>query len=106
MIARMSERGGGKQAGVGAVAVLACAVFASPAAWAQSSAPDSPRTVPEQIAPPAESGPAGNAAPAPVIVPPAVDPGIKAPVKTPTHDNLLVVPPPGTPGGDPHVIPK
>ena len=67
MIARMSERGGGKQAGVGAVAVLACAVFASPAAWAQSSAPDSPRTVPEQIAPPAESGPAGNAAPAPVM---------------------------------------
>jgi hypothetical protein len=39
-----------------------------------------------------------------VICPPNVDPGIKAP--TPNAGTMPVVPPPGSPGGDPTVQPK
>lgn len=39
-----------------------------------------------------------------VICPPAVDPGIKAP--TPDVGKMPVMPPPGSPGGDPHMRPK
>ena len=39
-----------------------------------------------------------------VICPPDVDPGMKAP--TPKAGNTPVIPPPGSPGGDPSVQPK
>jgi hypothetical protein len=39
-----------------------------------------------------------------VICPPDVDPGIKAP--TPSAGKMPVIPPPGSPGGDPSVQPK
>jgi hypothetical protein len=39
-----------------------------------------------------------------VICPPDVDPGIKAP--TPDAGKTPVIPPPGSPGGDPSVRPK
>ena len=39
-----------------------------------------------------------------VLCPPNVDPGIKAP--TPEAGNMPVIPPPGSPGGDPSVRPK
>ena len=39
-----------------------------------------------------------------VICPPNVDPGIKAP--TPEAGKTPVIPPPGSPGGDPTVQPK
>jgi hypothetical protein len=39
-----------------------------------------------------------------VICPPNVDPGIKAP--TPESGKMPVIPPPGSPGGDPNVKPK
>ena len=39
-----------------------------------------------------------------VICPPNVDPGIKAP--TPQAGKTPVIPPPGSPGGDPSVQPK
>ena len=39
-----------------------------------------------------------------VICPPDVDPAIKAP--TPNAGKMLVIPPPGSPGGDPTVQPK
>ena len=39
-----------------------------------------------------------------VLCPPNVDPGIKAP--TPETGNMPVLPPPGSPGGDPSVRPK
>jgi hypothetical protein len=39
-----------------------------------------------------------------VICPPNVDPGIKAP--TPQTGKMPVIPPPGSPGGDPNVQPK
>jgi hypothetical protein len=39
-----------------------------------------------------------------VLCPPDVDPGIKAP--TPEVGKMPVIPPPGSPGGDPNVRPK
>jgi hypothetical protein len=39
-----------------------------------------------------------------VICPPDVDPAMKAP--TPKGGNTPVIPPPGSPGGDPNVQPK
>jgi hypothetical protein len=39
-----------------------------------------------------------------VICPPDVDPGIKAP--TPDVGKMPIIPPPGSPGGDPTVRPK
>jgi hypothetical protein len=39
-----------------------------------------------------------------VICPPDIDPDIKAP--TPEGGKMLVIPPPGSPGGDPTVRPK
>ncbi len=39
-----------------------------------------------------------------VICPPNIDPGIKAP--TPDGGRMPVIPPPGSPGGDPSVTPK
>ena len=39
-----------------------------------------------------------------VICPPNVDPGIKAP--TPDVGTMPIIPPPGSPGGDPSVRPK
>jgi len=39
-----------------------------------------------------------------VICPPEVDPGMKAP--TPEGGNTPVIPPPGSPGGNPTVRPK
>ena len=43
-----------------------------------------------------------------VIVPPAgqVDPGIQAPAPVPAPGTTPVIPPPGTPGGDPRVQPR
>jgi hypothetical protein len=39
-----------------------------------------------------------------VICPPDVDPGMKAP--TPEAGKMPIIPPPGSPGGDPKVQPK
>jgi hypothetical protein len=42
-----------------------------------------------------------------VIKPPTgIDPGIKVPAPEPHPGTTIVIPPPGTPGGDPTVIPK
>jgi hypothetical protein len=38
--------------------------------------------------------------------PPAVDPGIHAPVRGPSNGTMRVIPPPGSPGGDQIVEPK
>lgn len=102
---------------------------------AAAQAPPSPATPPAQTAPPASSRTATNCAPqqpsrpgaaapegtttgqAPqplgdklaksdgVLCPPAgVDPEMRAP--TPQGGNTPVIPPPGSPGGDPSVRPK
>ena len=107
-------------------------IMASGAAFAQ--APPTPVTPPAQTAPPpvrgtnncapTESTPQGNIAPQGattgqrteplgdklarsdgVLCPPAgVDPAMRAP--TPDSGNTPVIPPPGSPGGDPTVRPK
>jgi hypothetical protein len=113
--------------------LLSCAVIAaSSAAFAQ--APPTPATPPAQTAAPApvranncaptESTPQGTIAPQGattgqraeplgdklarsdgVLCPPAgVDPEIRAP--TPDTGNTPVIPPPGSPGGDPTIRPK
>jgi hypothetical protein len=113
---------------------LSCVIMAvSGAAFAQ--APPTPVTPPAQTAPPppargatncapTESTPQGSIAPQGattgqrteplgdtlarsdgVLCPPAgVDPAIRAP--TPDTGNTPVIPPPGSPGGDPSVRPK
>jgi hypothetical protein len=113
--------------------VLSVVIMAtSGAAYAQ--APPTPVTPPAQTAPPpargsnncapTESTPQGNIAPQGattgqrteplgdklarsdgVLCPPAgVDPAIRAP--TPETGNTPVIPPPGSPGGDPTIRPK
>jgi hypothetical protein len=113
--------------------LLSCTLIAAPAAtFAQ--APPSPATPPPQTAPPVPSKqancapmqqpPAGTAAPEGqttgqsreplgdklarsegVLCPPAgVDPEMHAPA--PDAGNTPVIPPPGSPGGDPSVRPK
>ena len=110
--------------------MASCALMLASAAHAQ--APASPATPPAQTAPPAASQPA-NCAPMPprgsgtndgttvgesreplgdklarsdgTLCPPSnVDPEIRAP--TPETGKMPVIPPPGTPGGDPGVRPK
>jgi hypothetical protein len=111
---------------------LSCVMLAA-SGVAVAQAPPSPTTPPAQtVAPPArahncapmESTPQGNIAPQGtttgqraeplgdklarsdgVLCPPAgVDPAIRAP--TPDTGNMPVIPPPGSPGGDPSVRPK
>ncbi len=112
---------------------LSCVLMAVPAV-ALAQAPPAPATPPAQTATPAPARPANCAPlnPAPqgtvvpegtttgqhaeplgdklarsdgVLCPPAgVDPEIRAP--TPDTGNTPVIPPPGSPGGDPTVRPK
>src|SRR4051812_11241803 len=112
--------------------LLCCALIAAPSA-AVAQAPPTPTTPPAQTAPPApragncaptESTPQGNVVPQGattgqraeplgdklarsdgVLCPPSgVDPAIRAP--TPDAGNTPVLPPPGSPGGDPTIRPK
>jgi hypothetical protein len=73
---------------------------------------------PTEPAPATEPVPPGNARPAEslseqldrsrgVITPPAgIDPKIEAPAPAPDPGTTRVIPPPGSPGGDPNVQPK
>ena len=112
---------------------LSCVILAASGA-ALAQAPPTPVTPPSQTAPsppargnncaPTESAPQGNIAPqgsttgqraeplgdklarsdGVLCPPPGVDPAIRAP--TPETGNMPVIPPPGSPGGDPNVRPK
>ena len=113
---------------------LSCVVMAA-SGGASAQAPPGPVTPPAQTAPPSPSLPAANCAPMQprqpkaavpdgtttgqraeplgdklarsdgVLCPPAgVDPEMRAP--TPDTGNTPVIPPPGSPGGDPTVRPK
>jgi hypothetical protein len=112
---------------------LSCVILAASSA-ALAQAPPTPATPPAQTAAPVpsranncaptESTPQGNIAPQGtttgqraeplgdklarsdgVLCPPAgVDPAIRAP--TPDTGNTPVIPPPGSPGGDPTIRPK
>jgi len=112
--------------------LLSCALMAASSA-AIAQAPPAPTTPPAQTAPPARSNncspmqqPAHPSTSAPegtttgqhteslgdklaksdgVLCPPAgVDPEMRAP--TPEGGNTPVIPPPGSPGGDPSIRPK
>jgi hypothetical protein len=115
--------------------LLLCCVLAATSEMAGAQAPPTPATPPAQTAPPAP-GLATNCTPMQpvpqrgtvtpdgattgqraealgdklarsdgVLCPPAgVDPEIRAP--TPDTGNTPVIPPPGSPGGDPNIRPK
>jgi hypothetical protein len=113
--------------------LFSCVVMAA-SGVTHAQAPPSPTTPPAQTAPPSpdravgcaptQSTPPGNVVPKGttigqsreplgdqlaksdgVLCPPAgVDPQIRAP--TPDTGNTPVIPPPGSPGGDPNVRPK
>ena len=113
-------------------ALLFC-VLTGAAGAVSAQAPLSPATPPAQTAPPTPASdcspmrpvpPRGSIAPegsttgqsaeplgdklaksgGVLCPPPGVDPEIRAP--TPDTGNTPVIPPPGSPGGDPHVRPK
>jgi hypothetical protein len=107
------------------VALFSYALMASGGAGAQ--APPTPVTPPAQTAPPISANNCSPMQPVPspgtttgqrseplgdrlaksdgVLCPPAgIDPEIRAP--TPDTGNMPVIPPPGSPGGNPNVRPK
>ena len=76
--------------------------------------PNSPQPPPERVAP-RDSAPGtvgrGNFSDRlsqrqGTLQPPAVDPGIHAPLPPNSQDTMPVIPPPGTPGGNRNVVPK
>ena len=79
------------------------------------ASPSSPQPPPEQIAPGGRTpGTAGDntlsdklSRQQGTLQPPAVDPGIHAPLPPRSGDTTMpVIPPPGSPGGDQKVVPK
>jgi hypothetical protein len=108
--------------------LLSCVLMASDVANAQ--APPVPATPPAQSVPPSGCAPMPPTLPNGAVAregtttgqrteplsdklaksdgvlcpPPGVDPAIRAP--TPETGNMPVIPPPGSPGGDPNVRPK
>ena len=93
--------------------LLAAAAMLAMPALAQTP----PQPQPPEAAPPGSSGgPTGNdiiegpvapRIPRGVIQPPMqVDPGIQTTVPEPRPGTMPVIPPPGTPGGDPTIVPR
>ena len=75
--------------------------------------PNSPQPLPEQIAPAARSPDTTGSSLSErlsrqegTLQPPQVDPGIRVPAPSESRSSIPVIPPPGTPGGDPKVVPK
>jgi hypothetical protein len=108
-----------------ALALAACVAFAGPTSAQTPQAapphetprlatPDAPKPPPEQIRPPEERpGATGDNSLSDrlsrqqgTLQPPAVDPGIHAPLPAPPGSAMPVIPPPGSPGGDPKIVPK
>jgi len=97
---------------------LVSLLFCSAPAFAQSLPPVAPPSAsqppPEKIAP--GGMPSGSqsgqtlsdklAKQQGTLDPPKVDPGIQAPLPSPSRGTMPVIPPPGTPGGNPAVVPK
>ena len=81
---------------------LLVALAMTSAAAAQAQAPDPKGCTPQERSSQAlNQGADKNAG---VICPPDIDPAMKAP--TPNSGDNAVIPPPGSPGGDPNVQPK
>lgn len=106
--------------------LLGCAVL-SGAAAAQNPQPAAPHETQAPVAPPSASQPPpeqiapGGTLPGTsgtanlsdrlsrqqgTLQPPAVDPGIQTQLPAHGQGNMPVIPPPGTPGGNPNVVPK
>src|ERR1700682_6009506 len=90
--------------------LLSCVLMAAAGA-AVAQAPPAPATPPAQTAPPspargavAQAPPAPATPPAHTAPPAGVDPEMHAPA--PDVGNTPVIPPPGSPGGDPTIRPK
>jgi hypothetical protein len=98
--------------------LLASAALTS-AALAQNPQPAPPQATQAPVAPPSASQPPPEKI-APrqgtlsdqlseqkgTLRPPAVDPGINAPLPRQAQGSMPVIPPPGTPGGNQAVVPK
>lgn len=99
--------------------LLVCA--AAPAvATAQNPQPAPPQVTPAPVAPPSAAQPPPEqiaprdntdlsgrlSAQQGTLHPPMVDPGINAPLPPRASGSMPVIPPPGTPGGNPSVVPK
>jgi hypothetical protein len=84
------------------VTPLAVLLTAGSTALAQAQSPDPQGCTPQERASQNLSDKLNQANG--VLCPPDVDPSIKAP--TPKEGNTPVIPPPGSPGGDPTVQPK
>lgn len=89
------------------------------AAVAQNPQPAPPQATQTPVAPPSSSQPPAEqivprhgslsdqlSAQKGTLNPPAVDPGINAPLPKQSHGSMPVIPPPGTPGGNQAVVPK
>ena len=87
--------------GKACVAALAILVAGGPVALAQTTPSSNGCTAQERSNKTLENSDQKNAG---VFCPPDVDPAMKAP--TPQTGDTSVIPPPGTPGGDPNVQPK
>jgi hypothetical protein len=92
-------------------AFTACllAATAGASAWGQAAADRDrqPRTETEGQSPPAQNPSERLDRSQGVIRPPAgVDPGMQVPPPDPGSQRTPVIPPPGTPGGDPTIEPK
>jgi hypothetical protein len=75
--------------------------------------PNASQPPPEQIAPAGRTHTTGKTTLSDklsqqqgTLTPPAVDPGIQVPVPSHIQGAMPVIPPPGTPGGDPKIVPK
>ena len=108
-------QGGRRRSGAVLSAGLVCAGLImghEAAAQAQHPAPDAQTPsalVPSQPESPAPGEPLGQqlSRSKGVIEPPAgVDPEIEAPAPQEDNPTMRVIPPPGTPGGDPNIQPK
>jgi hypothetical protein len=72
----------------------------------QLAPPASAQPPPERIAPDRGKNTLSNWLSQGTLDPPAVDPGIRAPVPQQSNGTMRVIPPPGSPGGDQRVAPK
>jgi hypothetical protein len=90
------------------VAALSLALAGTTVAQTQAQTPpsDSPKSDPKNCASKGSSGDLSSnlRQSGGVICPPDVDQGMKAP--TPNTGKMPVIPPPGSPGGNPNVQPK
>ena len=68
--------------------------------------PNASQPPPEQIAPSDNNLSEKLSRQQGMLQPNAVDPGIRAPLPPRMSDPMAVIPPPGTPGGDPKMVPR